>query len=89
MITVINDDWWYNSNFWGEGQLLYSLKDDPKLEKNLADDYPDICKEMLDMAIQDAGGSVPDIVEKYRDKTKVNKNAEYPFETAERGVSFR
>lgn len=89
LITVINDDWWYNSNFWGEGQLLYALKDDPKLEKNLAGEYPNICKEMLDLAIQDAGGSIPDIVEKYRDKTKVECFAEYPFETAERGVSFR
>ena len=89
LITVINDEWWYNANFWGEGNLLYALTDDPKLINNLADDHPDICKEMLDLAIKDAGGEIPEVVHRYRDKTKVHNFAECPFETAERGVWFR
>ena len=89
LITVINNEWWYNANFWGEGNLLYALKDDPKLINNLADDHPGICKDMLDLAIEDAGGEIPEVVHRYRDKTKVFHFAEYPFETAERGVSFR
>ena len=40
-------------------------------------------------AIKDAGGEIPEVVDRYREKTKVFYFAEYPFETAQRGVSFR
>ena len=33
---MINDAWWFNATLWGEQPLLFSLKDDPTLTVNLA-----------------------------------------------------
>jgi arylsulfatase A-like enzyme len=68
LMTVITDQWWYNANIWGEGQLLYDVHDDPDLVSSLAGERPDVCRELLDLAIQDAGGSVPDDFARYHGK---------------------
>ena len=68
LITVITDDWWYNASIWGEGPLLYAVRDDPCLEHNLAGERPALCKELLALAVQDAGGSVPEAFLTYHNK---------------------
>ena len=68
LITVVTDEWWYNANIWGEGELLYRVGEDPHLEHDLAADKPAVCKELLALAVQDAGGSIPPEFEGYHDK---------------------
>ena len=88
LITVINDQWWYNANIWGEGSLLYSLKEDPNLVNNVAEKHPKVCEKMLNFAIQDAGGKIPEILGKYKSKATVFKFADEPYETAARWASL-
>jgi hypothetical protein len=68
LMTVITDDWWYNANIWGEGELLYAVRDDPDLLRSLAEEKPSVCKELLALAVTDAGGSVPEDFARYHDK---------------------
>ncbi|HUV94302.1 MAG TPA: sulfatase [Anaerolineae bacterium] len=68
LVTVITDEWWYNANIWGEGELLYAVAEDPDLEHSLAQDRPDVCRELLALAVQDAGGSIPEDFATYHDK---------------------
>jgi arylsulfatase A-like enzyme len=59
LITVVTDEWWYNATIWGEAPLLYRLDEDPAMESNLARERPDTCSDLLAMAVNDAGGSIP------------------------------
>jgi arylsulfatase A-like enzyme len=59
LVTVITDEWWYNANIWGEGELLFAVRDDPNLGHSLASEKPAVCRELRGLAIQDAGGSIP------------------------------
>ena len=68
LVTVTTDDWWYNANIWGEGELLYRLREDPNLEHSLAESKPDVCRDLLGLAVQDAGGAIPDAFANYHDK---------------------
>lgn len=65
LMTVINDRWWYNATIWGEGEILNDLDKDPSLETNVAEAHPDVCKEMLARAVEDAGGSIPESFKDY------------------------
>lgn len=68
LMTVVDETWWFNASIWGEGKLLYRHKDDPNLERSLAADHPDVCKMMLQRAIDDAGGAIPDSFREYKTK---------------------
>ncbi len=68
LVTVIDDEWWYNDNLWNEGPLLYRVKEDPNLEKNLASEHPDVCKSMLQRALDDAGGEIPELLVNYKER---------------------
>ena len=68
LITTITDEWWYNASIWGEEELLYAVREDPKLEHNLAEERPEICRELLGLAVQDAGGSIPEQFATYHDR---------------------
>ena len=59
---------WYNAYLWGERPLLYDLEVDPKLEKNIAEEYADVCRRMKDLAITDAGGEIPEFLRKLKGK---------------------
>lgn len=59
-ITVVNNEWWYTANIFGEGEFLYNAKDDPHHEENVAEQNRSVCIEMLNLAIKDAGGFVPE-----------------------------
>ena len=65
-VMVRDRRYWYNAYLWGESPLLYDLEADPKLEKNIAQEYPDICERMKDLAIADAGGEVPEFLRKLK-----------------------
>lgn len=68
LMTVINDNWWYNATIWGEGEILNDLREDPTLETNVAEAHPEVCKEMLEHAVEDAGGSIPEFFKNYMGK---------------------
>ncbi len=68
LVTVIDDQWWYNASIWGKGELLYDAGNDPHLENNLSEAHPDVCREMLNLAIDDAGGSIPEAFAQYQAK---------------------
>ena len=59
---------WFNANIWGEGKLLHRLADDPHLERNVAEVHPDVCKMMLEHAVDHAGRSIPEAFAEYRTK---------------------
>ena len=66
LMTIITDEWWCNVTIWGEEPLLYRLADDPDLQTNVAADHPDVVADLLQKAIDDAGGSIPDYFEEFR-----------------------
>jgi arylsulfatase A-like enzyme len=68
LMTVITDEWWYNANIWGEGELLYAVAEDHGLEHSLAGDKPGVCRDLLALAVQDAGGAIPEEFANYHDK---------------------
>jgi arylsulfatase A-like enzyme len=68
LVTVVTDEWWYNASIWGEGELLYDLVADPNLEHSLAGERPEVCRELLALAVQDAGGAIPEEFAHYHDK---------------------
>ena len=68
LITVITDEWWYNASIWGEAELLYAVGEDPDLEHSLAAERPDVCRDLLALAVQDAGGAIPKEFARYHDK---------------------
>jgi arylsulfatase A-like enzyme len=68
LVTVITDEWWLNASIWGEAPLLYTVKDDPNLERNLAPERPELCAALLRLAVEDAGGSIPEAFARYHDK---------------------
>lgn len=68
LVTVIDEKYWFNANIWGEEPLLYDYNNDPDLERNIADSHPDACKKMLDYAVEDAGGKIPEAFETYTTK---------------------
>jgi hypothetical protein len=86
LMTVITDEWWYNANIWGEGELLYAVREDPDLEHSLAGDRPDVCRDLLALAVADAGGAIPEAFDQYHDKPGCT-----PFEdrTKTHGALFR
>ena len=65
-VMVRNKRYWYNAYLWGESPLLYDLESDPKLKRNIAEEYPHICQQMKNMAIADAGGEVPEFLKKLK-----------------------
>ena len=56
-ITVINDDWWMNCKVDGTGPFLYALDD---FECNLADDHPEVVRDLYQIALDDADGNLPE-----------------------------
>jgi arylsulfatase A-like enzyme len=68
LITVITDEWWYNASIWGESELLYAVREDPDLEHSLAADLRDVCRDLRALAVQDAGGEIPEAFAYYHDK---------------------
>ena len=66
LVTVINEKYWFNASIWGEEPLLYAIGNDPNLEHNIAADNPSICKKMIEFAIEDAGGKIPEAFNEFK-----------------------
>jgi hypothetical protein len=60
LITVITATRWTNANIRGEGVLLYAARDDLHLERNVTVNHPQAGEHLRLLAVQDAGGSIPE-----------------------------
>ncbi|HOL49890.1 MAG TPA: sulfatase [bacterium] len=57
--TVITAEWWLNFKMDMTGILLYRRKGKDTFKKNYAAQYPNVVKNLMDIAVKDAGGSFP------------------------------
>ncbi|MCX7705546.1 MAG: hypothetical protein N2115_04730, partial [bacterium] len=58
--TVITREWWLNFKMDMTGILLYRRKGRDAFKKNYALEYPEVVKKLMNIALEDAGGSFPD-----------------------------
>jgi len=65
-VTFIDDHWWCNATFWGQDPLLYDLRQDPELTRNVAADHPQVVTKALDAFRSDAGGKFPEWLRVWR-----------------------
>lgn len=56
-----DDEYWFISNREGEETQLYSLKEDPKLQNNIAQQQPELAEKIFRKIVEDAGGTIPKI----------------------------
>lgn len=61
-MTVIDHNWWMNCKVNGKGTLLRDLNSEKPFDSNVADDNPDIAKDMFNKGVADAGGNFPDFI---------------------------
>ncbi len=61
-VTVVKDQWWLNAKVNGRGAFLYDTANDPRLTTNVADDHPEVAKELFGLACEDAEGGFPDFI---------------------------
>ena len=59
-VTVVTDRWCMNCKVDGTGPFLYDLTAQSPYESNVADDRPEVFRELLDVAVADAVGGFPD-----------------------------
>jgi len=59
-LTVINDEWWFNSKIDGRGAFLYNSSRPAPDAPNVADLHPDIAQRMYELAVADAKGGFPE-----------------------------
>lgn len=59
-VTVVDEKWYFNSKIDGTGAFLFELAADPRLERNVADQYPEEAKRLYRKAVEDAEGGFPD-----------------------------
>ncbi len=69
-VTVVNDKWWFNCKVNGKGAFLHDLAAEDPFGRNLADENPDVIKQLFDVATEDAGGSYPDFLVELAEKQK-------------------
>ena len=60
MPTVITDRWWFNSKIDGSGALLRDLNGPDPFARNVADEHPEVTRELFAKAQEDARGGFPD-----------------------------
>ena len=58
--TVITDKWWMNCKVDGTGVLLYDLAAADPFARNLAQDQPNVVRDLFSLAKQDATGGFPE-----------------------------
>jgi hypothetical protein len=60
MPTVITDRWWFNGKIDGSGALLRDLNDPDPFARNVAEEHPEVTRELFAKAQEDARGGFPD-----------------------------
>jgi len=60
MPTVVTDRWWFNGKIDGSGALLRDLHAADPFLRNVAEEHPEVAKELFAKAKDDARGGFPD-----------------------------
>jgi arylsulfatase A-like enzyme len=58
-IMYRDEEYWFISSRDGGEAQLYDLKRDPKLQKNIAGECPELVEKLYRKIVEDAGGSLP------------------------------
>ncbi len=61
-ITVVNADYYFNCKADGTGPFLYDLHAPSPFDHNVADEHPQVVRDMFHTAVDDAGGEFPDYI---------------------------
>lgn len=61
-VTVVDDNWYFNSKVDGTGAFLFDIKSDPRLEHNILDRHPEEAKRLYKLAVEDAEGGFPEFL---------------------------
>jgi arylsulfatase A-like enzyme len=69
-VTVVNGKWWFNSKLNGKGPFLYDLESADPFDTNMADANPEIVRQLFAVAVDDAGGEIPDWVTRLADQAE-------------------
>jgi len=64
-VMVKTKEFWYTGRLDRSEELLFDLKNDPKFELNIASEKKNICEKLHSLALQDAGGIIPDYVKNW------------------------
>jgi arylsulfatase A-like enzyme len=59
-MTVVDDKWWLNCKVDSTGPFLHDLSSTKPYDENVADDNPEIVKELYKLGVEDAGGEFPE-----------------------------
>ena len=59
-MTVITRHWWLSCKVDGKGPFLYELADAHSPRRNVADEHPEVVRELYGLGVEDAGGDFPD-----------------------------
>jgi len=66
--TVITERWWFNGKIDGSGALLRDLNEPDPFARNVAEEHPEVTRELFKKAREDARGGFPDwLLEMCRD----------------------
>jgi arylsulfatase A-like enzyme len=69
-VTVIDDKWWFNSKLNGRGPFLHDLQTAHPFDQNVADEEPEVVRQLFDVAVQDGGGKIADWVVRLADEAQ-------------------
>jgi hypothetical protein len=58
-VTVINERWWFNCKLNGKGPFLYDLERTDPFGTNVADENPELVRQLFAVATGDAEGEIP------------------------------
>jgi arylsulfatase A-like enzyme len=64
-VMVRTEKYWYAGRLDRSDELLFDLQTDPQFEHNLGREKREICQEMNERALRDAGGKIPEYVMKF------------------------
>jgi len=66
-ITIRTDRWLYNASLWGQNPMLFDWVNDPRCERNVAAEHPDVVKMLYEVGVADCGGKYPEFLRKMAD----------------------
>ncbi len=58
--TVVTEQWWWNGKVDGTGVLLYDRAASDPFAHNVAQNHPEVARELFELAKADAGGGFPE-----------------------------
>ncbi|MFB3880880.1 MAG: sulfatase [Armatimonadota bacterium] len=65
-VTLIDDDWWCTDVFLGGDPLLYDLRADKALTRNVAAEHPKVTRRAVETFRRDARGGFPEWLREWR-----------------------